>query len=89
MNSERQAIVGLIAARRISAAEAERLLRAFNEGREGLWIVLACVIVCLAQVHLQISPHEVGHWAQWAISGWTKAVHMAGGVLLKGMGGRV
>ena len=87
MSTERQAIVGLVAAGRITASEAERLLRTFNDGREGFWIVLACLIVCIAQVHFPVDAF--GHWAQWAAAEWFKAVHTAGSVLLKGMGGRL
>jgi hypothetical protein len=49
MYRERQAILSLIALGRITPREAERLLAAWNAGREELWIIGACVAAGLAQ----------------------------------------
>lgn len=55
MNTDRRAILSLIAMGRITPAEAEHLLVAWNESRETTWILGFClVVVCLAQLH----PHE-------------------------------
>ena len=53
MNTDRRAILSLIAMGRITPAEAERLLVAWNETRETVWILaFSLVCVCLAQLHL-------------------------------------
>jgi len=49
MHRERQAILSLIALGRITPREAERLLAAWNAGREELWIIGACAGLDLAQ----------------------------------------
>jgi len=54
MNTDRRAILSLVAMGRITAAEAERLLAAWNESRETAWIVGLCLaFACLAQLHLR------------------------------------
>ncbi|MGD0890647.1 MAG: hypothetical protein ABR923_03860 [Terracidiphilus sp.] len=56
MQSDRRAILTLVAVGRITPAEAERLLLACNEsawssGREPLWILAVCITaVCLTQL---------------------------------------
>lgn len=53
MNTDRRAILALIAMGRITPAEAERLLAVWNEGRETTWILTASVACALlAQLHL-------------------------------------
>ena len=49
MHRERQAILSLIALGRITPREAERLLAAWNAGREEMWIIAACTLAGLAQ----------------------------------------
>ncbi len=46
---ERQVILSLVALGRITPWEAERLLAAWNAGREELWVIGACVVACVAQ----------------------------------------
>lgn len=56
MGRNRQQLLDLIAMGRLSPAEAERLILAWNEGRETVWALAACVVVSLpAQLNLQ-------HW---------------------------
>ena len=56
MNTDRRVILSLVAAGRITAAEAERLLVAWNDSRETAWILLLCLaFACLSQLHL----HEI------------------------------
>lgn len=45
----RQAILSLVALGRITPREAERLLAAWNSGREEIWVIGACVAACAAQ----------------------------------------
>lgn len=53
MDTDRRTILSLVAAGRITPAEAERLLLAWNEGRELLWAFVVCMAVAvLAHAHL-------------------------------------
>ena len=54
MQSDRRAILALVALGRITPAEAERLLIAWNEGREGLWIFTVCFALALLN---SFNPH--------------------------------
>ena len=58
MNADRRVILGLLAMGRITPAEAERLLVAWNESRETAWILVAgFAFALLAQVKLhQLLP---------------------------------
>jgi hypothetical protein len=47
MQTDRRTILALVAVGRITPAEAERLLIAWNEGREGFWIFTACIALAL------------------------------------------
>ena len=49
MKRERQAILSLVALGRITPREAERLLAAWNAGREELWAMGVGAAVCMAQ----------------------------------------
>ena len=49
MQRERQTILSLVALGRITPREAERLLAAWNAGREEMWVVAACAVVGIAQ----------------------------------------
>lgn len=53
MNTDRRAILSLVANGRITAGEAERLLAAWSDSRETAWVLIFCLVyVCLAQFHL-------------------------------------
>jgi len=45
---DRPVILHLVATGRITAAEAERLLLAWNSGRASLWAIAACAALCWA-----------------------------------------
>ena len=49
MHRERQAILSLIALGKITPREAERLLAAWNAGREEFWVIGVCVAACVSQ----------------------------------------
>ena len=89
MQSDRRTILGLVAVGRISAVEAERLLRVWTDAREELWIIAACLLICLTQVHLHLSLDGPGHliegFAREAFNAWSAAFSM----LTKGMGGTI
>lgn len=54
MNTDRRAILSLVASGRITASEAERLLAAWNDSRETAWILaLGLAFALLAQLHLR------------------------------------
>jgi hypothetical protein len=53
MNSDRRAILALVAMGRITPGQAERLIAAWNDSRETAWILAACLaFAVLAQLHL-------------------------------------
>ncbi len=89
MKNERRTILGLVAAGRISAREAERLLRVWNDAREELWVLAACLLVCVTQIHLRLPLDGLGHFiegfAREVLSVWSAALS----TLTKGMGGTV
>lgn len=89
MRNERRAILGLVAAGRISAAEAERLLRVWNDAHEEFWILAACLLVCLTQIHLQLSLDGLGHFMEGLAREAFSACNAAFSLLAKGMGGTV
>lgn len=90
MRNERRAILALMAAGRITASEAERLLRAWNERFEGLWIAVLCLLICMAQ--LAGSGGGWGHWVH-GLHGLVRqginTCSAAAGLLHKGMGGTI
>jgi hypothetical protein len=49
MKSERQTILSLLALGRITPRDAERLLAAWNAGREELWAIVVCAGACIAE----------------------------------------
>jgi hypothetical protein len=49
MYRERQTILSLLALGRITPREAERLLDAWNTGREEIWVIATCLAACAAQ----------------------------------------
>jgi hypothetical protein len=49
MRKERQAILHLVAAGRLTGAEAERLLILSNEGREWIWFAVLAAALCVMQ----------------------------------------
>ena len=51
MSTDRRSILQLVALGRVSAGEAERLLLAWNEGRETAWMIAGCVALALIAAH--------------------------------------
>jgi hypothetical protein len=78
MNTDRRAILSLVATGRITAAEAERLLAAWNDSRETAWILaLGLAFVLLAQVHLRELLPMLMHLFNAQIPALAEAVHHA------------
>ena len=76
MESDRQAIVQMLMLGRLSPGDAERLLLAWNEGRETAWLVAGCVALALIgalQTHAGVAA-QIGH----ALS---LVIQIVGGVL--------
>ena len=78
MNTDRRAILSLVAMGRITAAEAERLLAAWNESRETAWIVGVCLAIAfLAQLHLRELLPILMHFCNAQIPALAEGVHHA------------
>jgi hypothetical protein len=75
MNTDRRAILSLVATGRITASEAERLLVAWNDSRETLWILaLSLAFAWLAQIHLRESLPILMHLFNAQIPALAEAV---------------
>ena len=74
MRRERQVILSLLALGRITPREAERLMAAWNGGREEFWVTGACVAACLAQFLPELGRLAQSwlpmHYALAAITYW-------------------
>jgi hypothetical protein len=78
MNRDRRNILDLVACGRLTAAEAERLLLAWNEQRELAWVAALCVgMAMLGELGRWIPP--AAHWlslqpllhqAVWTLQHW-------------------
>ena len=60
MRKERQAILHLVAAGRLTGAEAERLLILSNEGRELGWFALLAAVLFVVQTGW-LAPDRIAH----------------------------
>ena len=88
MTSDRRAILQLIAAGRITPAEAERLLVAWDETRETLSIVaLGLAFALLAQLHLQELVPTLLHFFNAQIPALAEAMRHAISPISEGMRG--
>ncbi len=75
MNTDRRAILSLVANGRITAAEAERLLAAWSDSRETAWVLIICLVyACLAQLHLHELVPGLVHFFSVQILVLTEAV---------------
>ena len=88
MPNGRRTILSLVALGRISPAEAERLLFAWNQGREGFWVFAACVaVVLLVLIDPGQALQELVHLAQWLLTGRVIPMHHALAVVCRLFGG--
>lgn len=82
MERGRQTILSLVAVGRITPGEAERLLAAWDAGREELWVIGACAVWGV----LELVP-GVARMAHWLLpAGWL-GVHHAVAAITYWMGG--
>jgi hypothetical protein len=88
MPNGRRTILSLVALGRISPTEAERLLIAWNRGREGLWVFAACVAaVLLALLDPNQALPRLVHLAQSLLSGRVIPLHHALALVGRFIGG--
>jgi hypothetical protein len=72
---DRKRVFKLLAMGRISAAEAERLMAAWQASRESSWILIGCIgVVLVAQLNMGALPviQHLVHTVQ--VSGWMHRV---------------
>jgi len=90
MNTDRRAILSLVAMGRISAAEAERLLAAWNESRDTAWIVSLCLACAgLAQLDLRELLPMFMHFCSAQIPALAGTLHQALPAITEFLGGQI
>ena len=90
MDMERREILSLVAAGRITAAEAERLLAAWNESRETAWIVALCLaFACIWQLHLGEMLPALAHFCSVQASTLATALRHAVSAFTSFGGGQI
>ncbi len=62
MGNDKKVILALVAAGRITAAEAERLMRVWNEPAQWFLAAIVCLAFALAHPHLQPHAAAGAHW---------------------------
>jgi hypothetical protein len=76
MQNHRRTILHLVAIGRITPAQAERLLIAWNDGRESIWALSACIAIVLL---VQLNPRQwipsLVHSAHWLLPGIQASLH--------------
>jgi hypothetical protein len=76
MQTDRRAILQLVAMGRITAAEAERLLAVWNHGRESTWLLAGCAMLAVA-CELQPLTPGMAHWIRGLALSGVPVVHHA------------
>jgi hypothetical protein len=77
MYTNRRAILSMVALRRITPAEAERLIAACSSDREAWWLLAGCAL-CAGLI--QLEPHAIAgmvHLFMPVIEGSIPAIHHA------------
>jgi hypothetical protein len=79
MQTDRRSILHLVALDRITPTEAERLLIAWNDGKETRWILASCLAVAvLSQLHINtLLPEKFDSLAH----GLKLVTHLLGGIV--------
>jgi len=86
---ERRVILSLLGAGRITAAEAERLIAAWEDAREWAWIAIGCVAISLLQTHPHLSLGGLGGFLHTIVDHGARALHNGALIGLKKIGGSV
>ena len=90
MQTDRRAILSLVALGRISPAEAERLLIVWNQSWENSWLVVALVVAwVVAQFDLHQALPDLAHFAQSLLSGRVIPLHHAMALANRIFGGKL
>jgi hypothetical protein len=89
MTYERRAILSLVAMGRITAAEAERLIAAWQDTREFVWIAAACIAACALHAHPHLSLDGLANLVHAVLNHGTRALHTAASIGFRKMGGSV
>jgi hypothetical protein len=90
MQTDRRAILSLVALGRISPAEAERLLILWNQGWENSWLFVAVIVgLVVAQIDLHQVLPGLAHFAQSLLSGRVIPLHHAMAVITRVFGGEL
>jgi hypothetical protein len=88
MNTERRAILSLLAMGRITPREAERLLAAWSDTKESVWMPAACLVfAAMAWPHAQELPAELVHLLKAVLPGMFAAAHHALSIVTGSSGG--
>lgn len=88
MHTDRRTILSLVALGRISPSEAERLLIAWNQGRESFWLCTALVATSLlAQLDPNQAISNLVHLAQALLTLKSIPLHHAMAVIHRAFGG--
>jgi hypothetical protein len=91
MQTDRRAILTLVALGRITPTEAERLLLAWNAGRQSLWVPAACLaaaaMALCAQIDLRAWSVALAHIAHSLLPGTLAAIHHILPILTHILGG--
>ena len=91
MNRDRQTILALVAAGRINAAEAERLIAASSDARDVFWIAALCALAVIAPPHwtasgiapiaqnaIHAAAHTLHHIVTFAVHHALSVQHIGG-----------
>ena len=94
MNNERRAILYLVAMGRITAAEAERLMLAWQnpawqDARDWIGITILCLAACVMQAHPHFRLDGLGSVLHMVLDHRTRALHTAVSIGLNRRGGSV
>lgn len=78
MNSDRRAILALVAMGRITPGQAERLIAAWNDSRETVWILaISLAFAGLAQLNLHELATALVHFFNAQVPALAEAIHHA------------
>ncbi len=88
MGEERRFILSLVATGRLTPAEAERLLAVTTYGREGWWMVAACIAATAVQIHLHAVLPVLVRLEEMLPQGSFKVLHSGLFMLTQCLGGR-
>jgi hypothetical protein len=89
MSYQQRAILSLLAAGRITAFEAERLIAAWEDTREWLWIAGAGVAACLLQAHPHMNLHALLGLLHSVVGHGTNLLHTVAAHGFNRIGGNV